>query len=322
MKELLDNAVLSIELGVEDFQSDDKRRLLSAIRNVYAGLLLLCKQVLWDASPDGSDGSLIYKDLVPKKLADGSVVMGPRKLHRNTVDRRLIEERFKALGLDLEWKALGKIADIRNDAEHLFLRAKPSLAREVLSSALPLIEQLVAEHLEDDPKYLFSDDCWKALLENREVFEKQAARCLGSFDAVNWDIGALAEALGEVRCPDCGSSLLRQLDPDNEDFESIELECVECSSEPDREDVFEAALVESTSGDAYIAMTDGGEPPIHDCLECGRSSWVLEEGGCVFCGTGPHTCGLCGEICLPDDFNYDEGTCSYCAWRMDKVKRE
>ena len=46
MKELLENAVLSIELGVEDYQTGDERRVLSAIRNLYAGVLLLCKQVL------------------------------------------------------------------------------------------------------------------------------------------------------------------------------------------------------------------------------------------------------------------------------------
>ncbi len=46
MKKLLENAVLSIELGVEDFEADDQRRLLLAIQNLYAGVLLLCKQSL------------------------------------------------------------------------------------------------------------------------------------------------------------------------------------------------------------------------------------------------------------------------------------
>lgn len=47
MKELLENAVLSIKLGVEGYQTGDDRRVLSAIRNLYADVLLLCKQVLW-----------------------------------------------------------------------------------------------------------------------------------------------------------------------------------------------------------------------------------------------------------------------------------
>ncbi|WP_202910015.1 hypothetical protein [Tabrizicola thermarum] len=51
--------------------------VISVIRNLYAGVLLLCKQVLWNESPPGTDGSLIYKDLVPRRI-DGRVLMVPR----------------------------------------------------------------------------------------------------------------------------------------------------------------------------------------------------------------------------------------------------
>ena len=61
-------AVLSIELGVEDYQTGEDRRVLSAMRNLYAGVLLLCKQVLWNVSPADTQGSLIYKDLVPRRI--------------------------------------------------------------------------------------------------------------------------------------------------------------------------------------------------------------------------------------------------------------
>lgn len=136
MKKLLDNAVLSIELGVEDYQTGDERRVLSAIRNLYAGVLLLCKQVLWNESPLGTDGSLIYKDLVPRKI-DGSVLMVPKRPHRNTVDRQQIEERFKELGLNLDWSKLQDLARIRNEVEHLFMTVKPAIAKEALASAMP-----------------------------------------------------------------------------------------------------------------------------------------------------------------------------------------
>jgi len=45
------NAVHSIESGVEDFRSTDLRRLISALRNVQAGILLLCKKQLRQLSP-------------------------------------------------------------------------------------------------------------------------------------------------------------------------------------------------------------------------------------------------------------------------------
>lgn len=40
---LLKNSVESIQVGVEDFDSDDARRSVSAMRNIAAGLLLLFK---------------------------------------------------------------------------------------------------------------------------------------------------------------------------------------------------------------------------------------------------------------------------------------
>lgn len=46
MDTILTNAIQSIQIGVEDYRSDDRRRLLSAIRNVQAGILLLCKEKL------------------------------------------------------------------------------------------------------------------------------------------------------------------------------------------------------------------------------------------------------------------------------------
>ena len=41
MNPLLKNAVVSIQLGLEDFASDDERRIISAARNLYSGVLLL-----------------------------------------------------------------------------------------------------------------------------------------------------------------------------------------------------------------------------------------------------------------------------------------
>ncbi|HDS1209226.1 hypothetical protein KE622_08000 [Shewanella algae] len=48
---LLNNAVESIQIGVEDFESSDARRVLSAVRNISAGILLLYKEKLRRMSP-------------------------------------------------------------------------------------------------------------------------------------------------------------------------------------------------------------------------------------------------------------------------------
>lgn len=320
MKGLLDNAVLSIELGVEDYQTGEDRRVLSAMRNLYAGVLLLCKQVLWNESPADTQGSLIYKDLVPRRI-NGVVLMVPKKPQRNTVDRMQIEDRFKELGLALDWNKLKDLARIRNDAEHLFMTVKPAVAKEALASAMPVIEQLLVDHLGEEPAHLFADGVWKSLLENKDVFEKQKIRCAESFEKMNWEFEALDRALPEIRCSECGSSLIRQVDADNDAFEKLEIDCAECGNGLDLEDIFEAAIAEATAGEAYIAGTDGGEPPVTTCPECNRESWVMGE-GCVLCPGADLTCSMCGETFSPDDFNYDEGMCSYHAWQTEKVMRE
>ena len=70
---LFENALHSIQIGVEDFGSDDPRRILSAVRNVQAGVLLLCKEKLRRLSPDGE--LLLKQKLEPILGAGGLLVL-------------------------------------------------------------------------------------------------------------------------------------------------------------------------------------------------------------------------------------------------------
>lgn len=319
-RKLLENAVLSIELGIEDYQTGDERRVLSAIRNLYAGVLLLCKHKLWNESPAGTNGSLIHNDLVPKKM-NGSVQMVPIKPYRNTVDRKAIKERFRGLGIALDWAKLDELAEIRNDCEHMYMDASPETAKEALSSAMPLIEQLLVDHLGENPVQLFKYGVWEELLENKEVFEKQLKRCRNSFDKVEWKIGILGESVSSARCSLCGSSLIRQENPDNVKFDLMEIICGQCGKSLDREPIFESALTKFTENDVYIAMKDGEWPPLTTCPECYRNSWLADE-GCVFCDCAELKCKFCDGIFHADDFNIDDQTCSYCVGKKEKIMRE
>ena len=86
---ILTNAIISIQLGVEDYQAakKDARRSLSGVRNVYAGVLLLCKEVLRQQAPDDV---LLYVQLQPVRQNDGSVGFAPveRKRGEETEDHR------------------------------------------------------------------------------------------------------------------------------------------------------------------------------------------------------------------------------------------
>ena len=74
MDTLLSNAVQSIQIGIEDYENrSDDRRILSAIRNIQAGILLLCKEKLRAMSPAGSNEAFIRVKIVPVLQPDGRV---------------------------------------------------------------------------------------------------------------------------------------------------------------------------------------------------------------------------------------------------------
>ena len=106
MNSLLKNAVLSIQLGLEDYESEDERRVISAARNLYAGVLLLCKEVLRQMSPPGSHDLLIRVRKKAIKDEHGNVrLIGDGK---KTIDRAEIEETFKQLQLKVDLSNSGK----------------------------------------------------------------------------------------------------------------------------------------------------------------------------------------------------------------------
>src|SRR5712691_8295622 len=116
MDTILKNAVASIQIGVEDYLSDDGRRALSAVRNITAGILLLFKEKLRRLSPAGSDEVLIKKTMSPVIGRQGTVdFLGSGK---KTVDVYEIEERFRSLKVSADFKRLQAVIDIRNNIEH------------------------------------------------------------------------------------------------------------------------------------------------------------------------------------------------------------
>ena len=70
---LFNNAIDSIKIGVEDYYSEDSRRSISAVRNIFAGFLLLYKTKLCDLSPDDRKELLIKKNISPVITKDGEL---------------------------------------------------------------------------------------------------------------------------------------------------------------------------------------------------------------------------------------------------------
>lgn len=310
---LFDNALHSIQIGVEDFQRNDDRRLLSAVRNIHAGGLLLCKEKLRRLSPD--DEILLAQRYAPRPTGDGGVSIVP--IGRNTVGLQDIRERLKEFGIiSVDWRKFDAIGEIRNDMEHSYYAGARERARQAVADATVLIRQLLVEVLDETPLDVLGWECWAALLENEEVFNAELKACRTSLEAVNWDSAVVRRSLPELACPACKSKLVRQLDSENTERAGVAMVCSACGAEPELGAVLEVAFDEEFGAEAHYSIKDGGESPIDVCPECGKWTFVVDESQCVSCEfvlPAGAECAVCTSALSAEEFAEHGNLCSYHA---------
>lgn len=319
MSDLLDNAVASIQLGLEDYSSKDKRRVISAVRNLYAGVLLLCKEVLRRLSPPDSNDVLIRTRRRPTKDADGTIrYVGEGK---HTIDRAEIEKIFSDLNIDVDLSKLKRLSEIRNDIEHMAPSVGPTLIQEAIADAMPIIRAIVVNELKEEPAELLGADAWDAMLKRAEIFKQEQEACRATFEAVDWGSDALAHAATNFRCPECGSTLLRNNKAEAKRFDEVDLACSKCGAPADAEYVFEEALERELRFDDYTARKEGLGVALDICPECGRDTFVVSEDRCANCAFSldGRECFVCSEQLSLDDYRYGSGNlCSYHQHTLSK----
>lgn len=288
---LLQNAVYSIEAGIEDYRYGDQKRSISAVRNVYAGILLLFKEKLIRLSPKNDPELLIKKRVIPQKNSKGSIeFIGSGK---ETVDYHDIQVRLKGLGVNVDWKRLDEIRHLRNDLEHYYTEKSPGLVKEILAKSFLIIRDFLTKELDESPVSLIDRDIWSILLEIEEVFSSEKEFCEASFKFFNWKYESINSAIKHAKCYFCDSSLvlLIEHEPYNGSHfneRSTKIRCNSCGERIDCWDhLFEQCLEELFYKELYVAATQGGVPPVGDCPECGMTTFVFEEGCCVACDYKP-----------------------------------
>ncbi len=317
---ILQNAIDSIQIGVEDFESNDDRRSVSAVRNIAAGILLLYKEKLCQLSPDDNKELLIKQNIRPVQNAQGQIVF-EGKGHK-TVDVQSIKERFASLNVEVEWKRFDEINKLRNDLEHYYTSKSPDAVREIVAKSFLLIRDFLSEHLQEDPQAILGNDCWATLLEVSDVYSAEEQACKASINAVDWKYHSVEIALKNLRCNQCHSSLIQA--PHSDDvYPMIDLHCKSCGEDFSFYDVLEQCIDDSLAGDAIKNIMDGGNSPYDSCHECGKGTFIHEEECCVACNYEMEytTCEVC-EAPLGLEDQYNEGKCSDCQYRWDKVIAE
>lgn len=135
---LLQNSINSIQLGFEDYflmlESPDDRRVISSIRNLHAGVLLLLKAKIQELTPKEANNALIMTR--PQFKIDGDRVIVIGNTNGKTIDCDEIINRLKMLGIPFDKKTnkLVELINIRNEIEHHFCnKPKEELEGAILS---------------------------------------------------------------------------------------------------------------------------------------------------------------------------------------------
>ena len=300
MHTILANAAQSLQLGIEDYQSNDPRRVLSAVRNITAGVLLLFKERLRQLSPAGSDEVLI-KQIIRPQLVNGILTFqgyGPK-----TVDVIQIQERLTALNVPVNWDKMRTVVKHRNEVEHACTSQNPQKLRELLAGTFEIVRDFATQQLEIEPIELLGADTWDVLLGVADIYEKQLAECRAEQSRIRWPLDVQRAIAAQLRCNACDSELLKPSKIDESYPNGSEYQCTACGRRAQFENLAEAATRHHYFADLYCAMTDGGEPPLVECPECDRDTFILEEGFCSACGSMPirQRCGVCGEVIHPSE---------------------
>lgn len=316
---LLNNAIDSIRLGVEDYRTGGRARYLAAVRNLHAGILLLYKEALRRLSPPGSSDVLMMAKMVPKLDANGTVTfVGTGKA---TVDVRQIQERFEQLGVTTDWDRFKVINDTRNDIEHRYTTAPKKVLEGVIANTFVLVRDFITTQLKDDPRDLLGDEMWRTMLEVSDVYAAERAECKQLLEAVDWKSDALAEGVLKMSCAECGSQLLRPETPSTS-HDDVQLQCRACGGVSDGEAFIPQAIEAALGDEAYWSVKDGGETPYVECPECMEEAYVIREERCALCGyKAEHVCERCQSNIPPEELSLSP-LCGYCVHMKSRMEEE
>ena len=311
MKTLLGNAVDSIQIGVEDHKSDDPRRVLSAVRNISAGVLLLFKERLRQLSPEDSDEVLIKQSIRPARGKDDSISFIGKG--SKTVDVQQIKDRFKDLGIKTDWSRVEAIIKVRNDVEHYVSIESESRVKELIADTFAVVRDFVSDELGLEASELLGEETWLVMLEVSDVYEAHRKECLAELEQLKWWSNGMAQTAAHLRCFHCESDLIKPQSIEESLFITQRIVCTVCGAAMDLLDIIRPALDESFSADMYIAASQGGNPPLDYCEECSTVTYIVDDEICVICGSGHKylKCYRCSQGLTGEDQQHG-GLCSYC----------
>lgn len=330
---LYENAIVSIQLGIEDFklsqtavdEGGNPNRALSSVRNLYAGLLLLFKyKIATCVDSDELAYELIHnppRDVLPHPDGNGGVVWKPEgRFQKTTIDVPKIEERFKSFEINVNWDAVKKIQECRNHLEHLHPNNTLGEVAGFVADLFPVLTDFITDELQEVPQTVLGS-AWETMLQHTQFFMAQLESSIDSWTYAGIPDG-MQEFLPECNCPQCGSKLLTASN-DNidagdtvaDDEDKFAFKCIACGEVG----LFAPLLLDALEREFFYWPPDGDEPTHENCFDCNHDTYIISEQRCRWCESKlDYTeCEICGDSLNQDDQdNY--GLCSYHAYQASK----
>lgn len=321
-----------IKLGIQDADmaatNDDARRYLTAVLNVFAGMLLLLKSRLADASVK-DNYALIYMKVDPVLKPDGSV--GVRPVGRKTVDFSEIQKRMMMLGLpgldERFWKGMQKLQGFRNDAEHYFAKMDETTCSANMLTVHDALIAICDFVLEESPQNIFGDE-WRMLLKQADVAERLRNERDETMKGMQWINQRLEEMFDEGSCPKCGFQILSvdSISPNGKAVDST-FRCTACGQTFAYDELMEHLITTGSFDDYGGRWKDECFAPRHIgiCPNCGRYAFDADTDTCYCCGCHEeYVCAMCGEKLTIDEIENNEleityrSLCSHCRYLAEK----
>jgi len=322
MSSLFENAVASIRMGVEDFRQQNRNRDISAVRNFYAGVLLLAKEALIRVTPNADPQFVIGAKLKPVPDGQGGIELS--QVGHSIIDFHQIGERAKDFGIALDYKALRALNTIRNDMEHHYTSESAAAIRAAISKGFPVVASLFRQIAENPLDFL--GESWTTMLKTKELYDQELKEARATLEKIAWYSPSITSAA--ITCTECQSELVEQIDPDNEHQNWAEFRCKTCGQDLQLSDLIEQAVERVYGLEAHIRYKDTSEDgPIYTCLACERSTLIEGEDHCANCNESldyTDKCIRCGSGISIQDYldGLDDGLCSYCSHMQAKIMRE
>jgi len=332
-EKLYDNALISIQLGIEDFElsttsTENQARALSSVRNLFAGMLLLFKYKIAASVDDPADAyKIIFNPpaIVPESDSNGGFRWVPDgKFKKTTIDIQGIEQRFEGFGIDVDWDVIKQLQDCRNHLEHLHPKHTYGEVAGFVAKLFPVLSDFITNELQQVPSDVLGT-AWDKMLAHQEFYNEKLAECQESWESAGVPEG-MQTYLDYCSCLICGSHLITADKSDLEaeltvegDEDNFKYRCMSCSY---------ADAIAPELYHAFRIVNDhdprNGEEPIHEtCRQCNHDTFLILEQECAWCGAtlDYNNCDVCGEN-LTQDEQYNGGLCHADQYTKNKFMRE